>query len=396
MDRYLVISSDGHAGLPPEQYKTYVQKKYHQQFDDTLAVAIAGRQEAAKDFLIDEFNKEWSKDIQQELTGAWDPAERNKVADGDGIAAEILFPDGITEHNAPPFGADLSFRPMQGKDVELQWEGCRAHNRWLADFCQDNPVRRLGLAMVPLLYNVDEAIEEIKWAKKNGFTGIMIQPLMGDYDAYNHKKYEPVWALCEDYKMPIHVHGGPTPEFDMSLEGAMGIYLTEFSWWVARPLWTMLFGGVFERYPNLKFGFAEANEFWIPSMLQMMDVRASVKHTSGKLGDFRSNLTMKPSEYFRRNVWVGASALFDPDSVAVRHDIGIDRVMWGSDYPHPEGSWPKTHEKMMATIRGLPDDELTAMLGMNAVNMYELDVEPLNAIASKIGPLKSDFIIQAA
>ena len=105
---------------------------------------------------------------------------------------------------------------------------------------------------------------------------------------------------------------------------------------------------------------------------------------------------MKPSDYCRRNCWIGASALFDEGSTAVRHEIGIDRVMWGTDYPHPEGSWPKTHEKLVTYMKGLPEVEIDAMLGANALNCYDIDPAPLREIAARIGPLKSDFVDAAA
>ena len=170
----------------------------------------------------------------------------------------------------------------------------------------------------------------------------------------------------------------------------MGIYLMEFAWWAARPVWTLLFGGVFEYFPKLKFAMTEAGEFWIPSMLQMMDIRASVKHTSGKLGDFRTHLKMKPSEYFARNVWIGAS-LMDRECMEVRHDIGIGRLMWGADYPHPEGAWPNTHTKMVNAFKGLPEEELTTIFGMNAIPVYNFDLEKLTVIAERIGPEKKMF-----
>lgn len=196
--------------------------------------------------------------------------------------------------------------------------------------------------------------------------------------------------------MVVHTHSGPSPDYNYDLPGAIGIYLTEFAWWAGRPMWHLIFGGVFERFPELKFVMTEVSEFWVPHLLEMMDVRASVKHTTGKLGDFRSNLTMSPSEYFKRNCWVGASALFDEGSTAVRHEIGMDRVMWGTDYPHPEGSWPHTHEKLVKYMKGLPDAEITAMLSGNALNCYDVDVDAVNAIAARIGPLKSDFFDTAA
>lgn len=390
MDRYLIVSTDGHAGLPMGGYRDYLDSRYHAAFDEALPIQKKMTRKAEEKFLISEFNDNWRKGIEKQLTGAWDGAMRDQVIDGDGVAAEVLFPDGITEMNAPPFGAGLSLRPW-GVDPELQWAGARAHNRWMAEFCQDNPVRRIGLAIVLMLYDVDEALAEVKWAHQNGLRGILIPAMMGDKDAYNHPKYYPIWEFCQAHNMVVHTHSGPAPDYNFDLPGAMGIYLTEFAWWAGRPMWHLIFGGVFELFPGLKFVITEVSEFWVPHLLEMMDVRASVKHTSGKLGDFRSNLTRLPSEYFRSNCWVGASALFDEGSTAVRHEIGINNVMWGTDYPHPEGSWPNTHQKLMTYMKGMPEAELTPILGANAVDCYNLDLEQLNPIAARIGPLKSDF-----
>lgn len=390
MDNFLVISADGHAGLPPEQYRNYLESRYHEQFDSSLAAQMAAAAKAEENFLIKDFNEEWRGNIANGLSGAWDSQVRLDVINADGIAAEVLFPDGITEQNAPPFDAGLGLRPW-GVDPELQWAGARAHNRWLAEFCAEAPLRRIGIAVIPLLWDVDLALQEIRWAHKAGLKGLLIPPLMGDKDPYNHPKYYPVWELCQDLGMVIHTHSGPSPAYDFSLPGAMGVYLSEFAWWASRPLWFMIFGGVFEKFPKLKFVIAEVTEFWVPSMLEMMDVRASVKHTSGKLGDFRSNLSMKPSEYFARNCWISASAHFDEGSTAVRHDIGIDRIMWGSDYPHPEGSWPKTAEKMGKYLTGIPESELDLMLSDNAIECYELDREALQQLAKEIGPSRESF-----
>ena len=150
MDRYLVISSDGHAGLPPERYRDYLESKYHAEFDERVQREILAREEHEKRFLLDDFNTKWRARVGEGLAGAWDPEIRNRVLDGDGVAAEVLFPDGITERNAPPFGADVGLRPF-GIAPELQWAGARAHNRWLADFCSDDPLRRIGLAVIPAL-----------------------------------------------------------------------------------------------------------------------------------------------------------------------------------------------------------------------------------------------------
>jgi len=392
-DSYLVVSTDGHAGLPPHEYRAYLDPQYRERFDASLAEEIARRQAAEKDFLIKEFNDEWRAGKVGKLAAAWDSDLRNEVIDGDGVAAEVLFPDGITEMNVPPFGAGLGLKPW-GVEPELQWAGARAHNRWIAEFCAQHPLRRIGVAIVPMLYDVDAAVAEVEWAHEHGLKGILIPALMGDHDAYNHPKYYPVWRACEQRGMVVHNHSGPAPDYDFQLPGAMGIFLVEFAWWAARPLWHLIFGGVFEEFPKLKYCLTEVSEFWVPSMLEMMDVRASVKHTSGKLGDFRSNLSMKPSGYFDRNCWLSASALFDEGSTAVRHAIGMSNIMWGTDFPHPEGSWPHTLDKMKQYMTGIPEDELTQLLSANAIRCYDLDADALGAIAARIGPDRGLFVAQ--
>lgn len=394
-DRYLIVSTDGHAGLLPEKYRDYVDPQYRDAFDTAIAEEIAMRAAREKDFLVKDFNDKWRSGNESKLAAAWDSDLRIEVIDDDGVAAEVLFPDGITERNAPPFGAGLSLKPW-GVEPELQWAGARAHNRWMAEFCQAQPLRRIGLAIVPMLYDPKMAVREVIWAHDNGLKGILIPALMGDRDPYNHPKYHPVWQACEARGMVVHNHSGPSPDYNFELPGAMGVFLVEFAWWAARPLWHLIFGGVFEKFPKLKYCLTEVSEFWVPSMLQMMDVRASVKHTSGKLGDFRSNLTMKPSEYFDRNCWLSASALFDEGSTAVRHEIGMDNIMWGTDFPHPEGCWPHTREKMLQYMTGIPEADLTKMLGTNAIACYDLDEAALSKIASQVGPEKSLFVARAS
>jgi predicted TIM-barrel fold metal-dependent hydrolase len=390
-ERYLVVSTDGHAGLLPEKYRDYLDPQHRERFDREIGAEVAARVAREKDFLIDEFNEKWRAGNGAKLAAAWDSDMRLEVIDADGVTAEVLFPDGITERNAPPFGAGLGLRPY-GVDPDLQWAGARAHNRWIAEFCAAAPARRIGLAIVPMLYDVDAAVREVVWAHEHGLQGILIPALTGDHAPYNHPKYYPVWRACEERGMVVHNHSGPAPDYDFSLPGAMGVFLVEFAWWAARPMWHLIFGGVFELFPKLKYCLTEVSEFWVPHTLELMDVRASVKHTSGKLGDFRSNLTMKPSDYFRRNCWLSASALFDEGSTAVRHDIGMSRIMWGTDFPHPEGSWPRTREKMKQYLTGIPEVELTQLLGSNAVTCYDLDVSKLAPIAARIGPEKSLFV----
>jgi predicted TIM-barrel fold metal-dependent hydrolase len=122
-----------------------------------------------------------------------------------------------------------------------------------------------------------------------------------------------------------------------------------------------------------------------------MDHRFSDHHFSAKLGTgYKSHLSMKPSDYFRRNVRIGSSCMSRIEAER-RHEIGLGNIMWGTDYPHPEGTWPITQKMMIETFHGLPEDEIAAMLGGNALDWYGLDRPELEAIAERIGPERSLF-----
>jgi predicted TIM-barrel fold metal-dependent hydrolase len=302
--------------------------------------------------------------------------------------------------NAPPFGAGFTMNP-EGVNADLQWAGCMAHNRWMAEFVATAPERRIGLACIPVVWDIERAVEGIRWAHENGLRGLVFPPRWGAFAGYHHARYDPVWEICQDLDMPIHFHSGPAPieeyfgpmpppEGHVVQPGAMGIYVTEVAQWLVRPLTFMLWGGAFERFPRLKVAITEGTAIWVPEYLQLLEQRYSETHYSQKLGDYRSHLSMSPADYFRRNVRVGASCMPRREALA-RHEIGLGNIMWGTDYPHPEGSWPYTRKQMHETFEGLPEDEIAAMLGGNAAAFYGVDTEKLAPLAARIGPEKREF-----
>ncbi|HYC57044.1 MAG TPA: amidohydrolase family protein [Candidatus Binatia bacterium] len=400
MDRHLVVSSDCHAGLPAAQYREYLDPQYREVFDVALPIQISEMERMSKMFLISDINAQWRKGREVDLAGAWDSDVRLRVLEADGIAAEIIFPDGITEMNTPPFGAGLSL-PVEDRIVpELQWAGARAHNRWLAEFVAMQPKRRVGVALCPALWDVDEAVREVEWCARNGLRGILLPCLWGRLDAYHHPKFDPLWSACEDNDVVVHFHSGAAPMEDafgpiaspdgVHRPGAMGIYISEVVWWCARPLTFLIWGGVLERHPRLRVAVTEGTTIWVPEYLTLLDQRYEETHYSAKLGDYRSHLSMKPSEYFARHIAMGASCMPRREA-EMRHRIGLPSIMWGSDFPHPEGSWPYTRDQMIETFRGLPEDEVVAMLGGNAVRFYGLDAAALEPVAARIGPEKHWF-----
>jgi predicted TIM-barrel fold metal-dependent hydrolase len=254
-----------------------------------------------------------------------------------------------------------------------------------------DPVRRAGVALCPMLWDVDEAVKEIHWARENGLRGILIPSRWGKLDAYHHRRYDPVWAACQDLDMVINLHSGAAPMEDYGEgQGMMGIYISEVCWFAYRPLTFMLWGGVFERHPKLKLMITESTAVWVPEYLGLLDFRYVDTPYSAKLGDYTSHLSMKPSEYFARNVMVGASCMPRREA-ELRHEIGLANIAWGSDYPHPEGSWPETRSQLRDTFVDLPEDEIQQMLGSNLSSFYGFDEEKLAVVAGRIGPLRSEF-----
>lgn len=404
MDRYIVVSSDCHAGPLPEQYREYLEPKYRPIFDQALPIQLAAVAKVEKSFLIQEVNEEWRKPIQQQLIGTWDNAERTKVLDSEGIAAEIIYVDGITERNSPPFGAGLSL-PTEGIDPELQWAGARAHNRFLAELCAMDPVRRHGVAVMPLLWDIDQAIEHLNWLVENGIRNVQIPSMVNKFEPYHHPRYYPFWEACQDKGVIINLHSGSGPMGDFfgrewpekeSLPGAVGAFNMEVFFWTVRPLTMMLWGGVFERFPRLKVAVAETGTLWLlPTYLRHLDHGWYEAEFSLKLGDFKSHLSMAPTEYFRRNVALGASALSRAD-IDERYAVGVKQLMWGNDFPHPEGTFPHTWPHYMDRFKGVPQNEVEDILGNNAIEFYGLDRAALAKIAERIGPKKSDIETAAA
>jgi predicted TIM-barrel fold metal-dependent hydrolase len=170
----------------------------------------------------------------------------------------------------------------------------------------------------------------------------------------------------------------------------VGIYISEVVWWLVRPLTFMLWGGVFERFPALRVAITEGTAVWVPEYLQLLDFRYAETPYSAKLGDYTSHLSLKPSEYFARNVLVGASCMPRREA-EMRNQIGVDQIAWGSDYPHPEGTWPNTVENMKETFRQLPQNDLEKMLGQNAADWYGFETDKLAPIVSRVGPRRTDF-----
>jgi predicted TIM-barrel fold metal-dependent hydrolase len=335
-----------------------------------------------------EFVARWYAENEERLAGGWDAARRDTERDADGVAGEVIFPDAdaVRGGASAPFGAGLGLGGQT--DPELALAGARAHNRWLAELCSVSPARRCGLAIVPILHDVDAALGEIRRARDSGLRGVMIPVLWNPYPAYHDARYDPIWALCQDLELPVHTHTGPAPREDYA--GNLGIYGAETIWWTARPMWFLLWSGVFERFPRLKFVVTEGGCWWVPDLLWKWDTIYLREHATKKLSRIAPALKRLPSEYFDRNVWIGASTTRRRE-LARRHEIGVGNIMWGNDFPHPEGTWPDTRAWLRESFWDCPQGDARRILGRNAAGVYGFDVDALAPLVARIGPLPADL-----
>jgi predicted TIM-barrel fold metal-dependent hydrolase len=350
-DRYTIISADAHAGLPCEEYRPYLDSAYLPQFDDYLAERQANRSQQLEmnyDYIMG-----WETDNEEGLRGAWDIAQRDKELDADGVTAEVMFADAdaITGMASPPFGAGLSAGAIA--DPELAFAGARAHNRFLAEMCSQSPERHGGIALVPITHSVERSVAEIEWlAEQPGIRGVMVPTMWHDLLPYNHPDYDPVWAACQAAGFPVHTHSGEAPQDEYN--GNIGIYLAEVVWWAARPMWHLLFSGAFERFPGLKYVVTEAAAYWAADMMWKWDQYMGGGHTTKKMAALlKGKISKLPSDYFGENIFIGASTM-SKEEIRRRHVLGCNVVMWGTDYPHPEGTWPHTMERLRGDFGGIP------------------------------------------
>ena len=286
--------------------------------------------------------------------GALDPHPHVEDMDVDGIAAAVLY---------PTVGAQL----YRIADSDLLTACVRAYNDHVADFCKPYPHRLKGMAIL----NVDsigETVRELERVAKMGLAGAMIpvRPSM----RYDHPAYEPLWAAAEQIDIPLSLHTGTerwgrdtaplgAPRDAVVFAGGAGQDLRV-------SIAALIFGGIFERHPRLKVVAAEFEISWALYLMNRMD-DTYINRVAGIQGR-RFEGGAVPSDFFRRHVFVS----FQEDAVGIqtRHCMGVDRLMWGADYPHAEATFPRSREIVDQMFEGVPEEEKIRITRENTAELY--------------------------
>ena len=368
---YIVITGDTHAGAAIDTYREYLDPGWRAGFDDWRGA----------------YRNPSKKHIGGKKTKNWDSAERMADLEGDGVVAEVIFPNTV-----PPF-YPKAFHISAPPDAEQypQWRaGTRAHNRWLADFCAEVPARRAGIGLIHL-NDVDDAIEDVEWVARHGLRGGVLLPMPSPSDVHlkplYHPDYDRLWAAIQDHDVVLNQHSGQgSPDYGEG-QGADALWVLEMPFFVQRGFCQLIPGGVFERFPKLRYILTESGSAWAPGVMRRMDgIHMGMK--MGMMGeiDYSDSTTLKetPSFYARRNCWYGAS-FPSPADIKGRDIVGRDRILWGNDYPHYEGCYPYSRENMRLAFSDLDEAEVRMMLGGNAAALYGFDLDALRPDAERVG-----------
>jgi predicted TIM-barrel fold metal-dependent hydrolase len=377
---YTIITADSHAGGSHAAYREYLDPAYLEDFD-------AWRNKYRNPF----------KDLgDQRRLRNWDNEMRNGQQEADGIVGEVIFPNTV-----PPFFPSfvLFAAPPKPEDYEHRLAGIRAHNRWLVDFCGEFPEQRAGIGQI-FLNDIDDAIEDVKWIKEHNLRGGLLLPNIPPDVKWVKPVYDPeydrLWEVIQDLEVPINVHGGTgAPDYG-NYPFSMLFYINEVSFYSQRPLVSFILGGIFERFPRLKFVITEAGCAWVPPLLKRLDDTIDKIRKTGQTGEIRygedDKLNHLASEYFAQNVWMGVSQP-GPADAAARYQIGLDRFMWGSDYPHDEGTYPYSREHLRQIFHGTGPSEMQRILAENVAKLYDFDLERLAPLAAEYGPTVEELAV---
>jgi len=396
-DPLIVVSCDSHIGPTLEQMRPYCPPAYRDDYDAFVAhrpppfdiwrdirASLADLDDPAE---IEQRERQLNRNLQ--TAGHNDMDARRRDMDADGVAADVIY-HASQNGELVPFveGGSLWFNPA-GRDLERAGVGFSIYNHWLADACATAPERHLGVVHIPA-WDIDASIREIKWAREAGLRAINLPTVRPGIPVYDHPDWEEFWSLCESLDMTLNTHvGGAGGEIELFGPQTWGLGLIERSGWLSRrALPRLLFAGVFERHPGLKYVLTEQNgDWWTSTMREYDSVYATYSW------QFKDQMPKPPSEYCATNVYIGASYMAPFEAKMAVEQGYWSNAVWGSDYPHAEGTYqyPDDDDEENTTRLALryaysdtPAEPVQAMVGRNAIKCYGFDEPALRAVARRI------------
>jgi len=303
--------------------------------------SIAGKSRDGQGFRYGRFS--------EQVAGGHDPAARLIDQDRDGIVAEVLYGGG----------------PLTTADRDLHLASHAAYNDWLADYCAYRPGRLLGVGYIPF-ESPAGAVAEIRRVHRRGLRGALLPAAVPSGNWWD-ADWAPVWQALVETGMPAALHVGfgfaRRHRFDGGPAFFTDLVMTKME--MAAPLADLVFGGVLARHPELRVISVEAYIGWLPFVAEYMDHAYRVHRYWNDVA-----LAELPSAYLRRQVY--ATFIEDPVGIRERHALGVGNIMWSSDYPHGESTYPTSRAFVAQAFAGIPESEVRQMVHDNACRLYGL------------------------
>jgi len=358
--RYRLISADGHVNEPPDLWTARVPAAYRdrapriERFEQGDAWVIEGVADPitfgmnACAGLAPAQMKGWAR-YEDLRPGGHDPAARLDEMDQDGVDAEVIYPtprlgQGVFAVTEPDFHLAL----------------IQAYNDWLSDYVGHAPARFAGIALLPNR-GPEQAVAELnRVLGRPGVRGVML-------GCYPNGTLEPapeddkVWARVAEAGLPLSVHVSLSQNLPVAHRSKLPGYGRFFD--APDRIVQMVFAGIFDRFPELQVVFAEVDCGWVPYFKEQIDNNYRRLDPVSRFG-----LQQLPSEYVEQHVHF--TYMTDTFGIHVRHEIGVERILWSSDYPHISADWPNSWKTIQASMSGVPSSERHLMLAGNAARLY--------------------------
>ena len=293
--------------------------------------------------------------------GGWDPAQRVKDMDQDGVTGDVLY-------------TTLGFRMFWIRDAGFQRACFQVYNDWLAEFCSYSPRCLKGLGLISL-YDPKQGAEDLEECAKKGLAGGLIWASPPDELPFYSEVYNSFWKAAQELRMPLSLHefAGFERIYWESTAEKRTVANAVASHEVETTFATFILSGILERFPRLRIISAELNCGWLAYFLHRMDRAFDSRGVRLQGSPFPTKLTMRPSEYFRRQLY--ATFIDDPYGLAHRHEIGVDNLLWSSDFPHSATFWPHSREKIAKDFHGIGEEDKRKILCENVAKLYGFEAD---------------------
>jgi predicted TIM-barrel fold metal-dependent hydrolase len=360
MVKRALISADNHVFEPVTLWQERLPEAYRArgprlvESGEWLVMAIEGMPDRKLTKANGGVKEAMTGDGAHKMTGGADPEQRLADMALDGVVAEVIY---------PTFGLFIDMVPA----ADLQMACAQVYNDWLAESFLHRPDVFIPAAVVPVR-DVASATAEMERVASLGFKAAMIPTTPPEGMPYNRPEFDPLWKIASDAGMPLSLHTGTgaLPQQEKGPGGAV-INYAKVGLLSADTLCYFAASGVLERFPNLKMVFVETGAGWFAYCCERMD-EAFEEHEQW----VKPKLKEPPSHYAKTQCHVTLGA--DRAPLLTREITGIEPLLWASDYPHPEGTFPESQAVVERIFQGIPEDEMRAIVGGNAARLYDVAV----------------------